>query len=267
MERFIKFYKYQGAGNDFVMIDNIFGEVTLSAKDIVFLCDRHKGVGADGVILLESADNYDFRMTYYNSDGTEAEMCGNGARCIALFAHHLGIGNNNKLFIALDGEHEATIIEDDGASATVAIKMVDIDMINSVGEAAYQLDSGVQHYVEFVRDVNEVRVESEGAEIRYDSRFADIGGVNVNYVSIKDSVLYIRTYEKGVEGETLACGTGSVAAAVAAYNSGRVDSNEVKVITRGGELTITFEKHFKNIKLIGAADKVFSGVITIKEKE
>ncbi len=259
----IKFYKYQGAGNDFVMIDNTFGEVNLKAKDIIALCDRHKGVGADGVILIENADNYDFRMRYFNSDGSEAEMCGNGARCITLFAHHLGIGNEHKLFIALDGEHDANVTKDDGCKGEVAVKMKDVDMISALDGSSYLLDTGVQHYVKFVNNVDELNIEQEGADIRYDSRFVDIGGVNANFVTIKRGILYIRTYEKGVEEETLACGTGSVAAAIAAYNSGRINTLSTKVITRGGELTITFDKYFKNVYLTGGADMVFSGLIRI----
>ncbi len=262
----LSFYKYQGTGNDFIMIDNLFGDISLTTMQIATLCDRHKGIGADGVILLEYADDYDFRMNYYNSDGTEAAMCGNGARCIALFAHHLLIGVQNKLFIAPDGPHTASILECVGAKGNISIGMTDVDMINAIDNNTYLLNSGVNHLVCFVNDVDTIDVSTVGATLRYNDRFADIGGVNVNFVTVKDGKLYIRTYEKGVEGETLACGTGSVAAAIAAYNSKRIESLEPVVVTRGGELIISFDSNFKNINLIGEAAQVFKGVVVISNK-
>lgn len=251
----LQFYKYEGAGNDFVMIDNRDGKLSLTTKEIEALCDRNMGIGGDGLMLIETLQGYDFYMRYYNSDGSEVGMCGNGGRCIALFAHHLGIGGSVKKFKAKDGEHAAEIVSADERNGIVKIQLIDIEQINKITTDKFFLNSGVPHYVEFVNDVKKVDVESLGRRIRYSVE----GGTNVNFVQIVGDTLIIRTYERGVEGETLACGTGATAAAVAAHYSRRVSSNNVNVRVLGGELSVSFDETYRNITLTGGARKIFKG--------
>lgn len=251
----LQFYKYEGAGNDFVMIDNRDGKLSLTTKEIEALCDRNMGIGGDGLMLIETLQGYDFYMRYYNSDGSEVGMCGNGGRCIALFAHHLGIGGSVKKFKAKDGEHAAEIVSADERNGIVKIQLIDIEQINKITADKFFLNSGVPHYVEFVDDVKKVDVESLGRRIRYSVE----GGTNVNFVQIVGDTLIIRTYERGVEGETLACGTGATAAAVAAHYSRRVSSNNVNVRVLGGELSVSFDETYRNITLTGGARKIFKG--------
>lgn len=251
----LQFYKYEGAGNDFVMIDNRDGKLSLTTKEIEALCDRNMGIGGDGLMLIETLQGYDFYMRYYNSDGSEVGMCGNGGRCIALFAHHLGIGGSVKKFKAKDGEHAAEIVSADERNGIVKIQLIDIEQINKITTDKFFLNSGVPHYVEFVDDVKKVDVESLGRRIRYSVE----GGTNVNFVQIVGDTLIIRTYERGVEGETLACGTGATAAAVAAHYSRRVSSNNVNVRVLGGELSVSFDETYRNITLTGGARKIFKG--------
>lgn len=251
----LQFYKYEGAGNDFVMIDNRDGKLSLTTKEIEALCDRNMGIGGDGLMLIETLQGYDFYMRYYNSDGSEVGMCGNGGRCIALFAHHLGIGDSVKKFKAKDGEHAAEIVSADERNGIVKIQLIDIEQINKITADKFFLNSGVPHYVEFVDDVKKVDVESLGRRIRYSVE----GGTNVNFVQIVGDTLIIRTYERGVEGETLACGTGATAAAVAAHYSRRVSSNNVNVRVLGGELSVSFDETYRNITLTGGARKIFKG--------
>lgn len=251
----LQFYKYEGAGNDFVMIDNRDGKLSLSTKEIEALCDRNMGIGGDGLMLIETLQGYDFYMRYYNSDGSEVGMCGNGGRCIALFAHHLGIGGSVKKFKAKDGEHTAEIISADERNGIIKIRLIDIEEINKITTDKFFLNSGVPHYVEFVDDVKKVDVENLGRRIRYSVE----GGTNVNFVQIVGDTLIVRTYERGVEGETLACGTGVTAAAVAAHYSRRVSSNNINIIALGGELSVSFDETYRNITLTGGARKIFKG--------
>lgn len=253
----LDFYKYEGAGNDFILIDNRMADIRLSVEDIVALCNRNMGIGADGVMLIENSKDTDFYMRYYNSDGSEVGMCGNGGRCISLFAHHLGIGGTIKHFKAKDGNHTAEIVTADDKMGLVKVKLIDIDEVKEIGENKFFLNSGVPHYVEFVDDVKSVDVESVGREIRYSVE----DGTNVNFVQMVGDLLVMRTYERGVEGETLACGTGATAAAVAAHFSGKISKNTVDVRVLGGELKITFDNDYKNVWLIGGARKVFKGEI------
>lgn len=217
-------YKYQGAGNDFLIADNRDGTLRLSPEQVARLCDRRYGVGADGLMLLETSDRYDFRMVYYNSDGSGGMMCGNGGRCIVAFAADRGVKNFE--FEAADGYHCAEILSDDGIIKTVRLKMTDVLEIKAyeslegipMPSKGYFLNTGTRHYVRFVDDVEHCDVVSEGRQIRYASEFMP-EGANVNFVEPCGDVLKVRTYEKGVEDETNACGTGIVASCLAAWSS------------------------------------------------
>ena len=220
------FYKYQGAGNDFLIADNRSGELQLSTEQIEALCDRRYGVGADGLMLLESSDEYDFRMVYYNSDGSGGMMCGNGGRCMVAFAADCGIEHFD--FEAADGFHTAQILASDGNQKTVRLKMKDVEEINQyvaldgvhVPSEGFFLDTGTRHYVRFVSDLQDYDIVAEGRDIRYNARQLQPVGANVNYVEPFEGGIKVRTYEKGVEDETFACGTGIVASCVASFAKG-----------------------------------------------
>lgn len=260
----LKFYKYQGAGNDFLIADNRDGSIRLTAGQIAVLCDRRYGVGADGVMLLESPDENlssdelrqstdGFRMTYYNSDGSGGMMCGNGGRCIVAFAADMGIVNFN--FMAADGHHSAEIISSNGKEKTVSLQMKNVsecvhyDSLTGVDVPSdgYFLDTGTRHFVRFVRGVDEYDVVSEGRDIRYGAEELQPVGANVNFVEPCGSILKIRTYEKGVEDETFACGTGIVASCLAAYKEGSAPSSEsagmvtYDVKAKRDRLSVTFK--------------------------
>lgn len=260
----IKFSKYQGTGNDFVILDNRGNEYAdLSNAQVKLLCDRKFGIGADGLMLLNTHPAFDFEMIYYNADGNEGSMCGNGGRCLVKFAYHSGIVKQSYRFIATDGPHDAEI----DSNGQVKLKMKDVDEI-SEGDDYSLLNTGSPHYVTFVQDVKSVDVFDEGRKIRYSKTFAK-EGVNVNFVeTIDDDTIYVRTYERGVEAETLSCGTGVTASAlVAAHNENGF--NGVNVQTPGGSLSVEFSaskdgNEFSNIWLIGPAELVFKGEIEVK---
>lgn len=220
------FYKYQGAGNDFLIADNRSGELHLSTEQIASLCDRRYGVGADGLMLLERSAEYDFRMVYFNSDGSGGMMCGNGGRCMVAFAADLGIEHFD--FDAADGFHTAQILAASGAQKTVRLKMKDVADIQkyesltgvNVPTQGCFLDTGTRHYVRFVEGLESYDIVSEGRDIRYNGQELQPVGANVNYVEPFDGGVKVRTYEKGVEDETFACGTGIVASCVASYVTG-----------------------------------------------
>lgn len=248
-------YKYQGTGNDFVLLDNRDNSILLSTEQIKWLCDRRFGIGADGLMLLELAPNVDFKMVYYNSDGNESSMCGNGGRCITAFAKQIGVIKNEAKFLAIDGLHEAKISED-----WVSLKMNDVRKIE-VGDDYFYLNTGSPHYVKFVSDVENLDVYAEGKKIRYNTRF-EAEGTNVNFIEKKENELFVRTYERGVENETLSCGTGVTAAAlVAAIGGVSTTKNNCVIKTLGGNLNVKFEKvlenTFYNIWLEGPAAFVF----------
>lgn len=223
----MKFFKYQGAGNDFLIADNRDGSIVLSTEQIAALCDRRYGVGADGLMLLDAPeDGEDFRMTYYNSDGSGGMMCGNGGRCIVAFAADMGIESFR--FHAADGPHVAQILSSEGYTKVVRLQMKDVATYDrydeltgvSVPSDGCFLDTGTRHYVRIVEGVDEYDIVGEGRDIRYNGKELQPVGANVNFIESADGVLKVRTYEKGVEDETFACGTGIVASCMAAYKSG-----------------------------------------------
>ena len=256
------FYKYQGTGNDFIILNNSSGEYhQLSNATVRDLCDRHFGIGADGLMLFNKKEGFDFEMVYFNSDGHTGSMCGNGGRCIVQFAYDLGIKKYTYKFLASDGVHEAEI----EMNGTIRLKMNDVNEVNEQAEYSL-LNTGSPHYVLFVQDVKNIDVLLKGREIRYSKEFAE-KGVNVNFVELLDKeTIYVRTYERGVEAETLSCGTGVTAAALlCAHNS--PGFNRVSVKTPGGNLNVEYHKtdnsHFSNIWLCGPALLSFKGEIEI----
>ncbi|GAO43673.1 diaminopimelate epimerase [Flavihumibacter petaseus] len=259
----LPFYKYQGTGNDFVILDNRAGQLQLSLSQIHYICDRRFGIGADGLMLLNQLPGFDFAMKYYNADGRESSMCGNGGRCLVKFAFHCGLARSTYKFIAADGPHEAEI---DGHSI-VRLKMQDVTAINQ-HNGDMVLDTGSPHYVKSVVNLMDYDVFHKGKEIRYHSEFQP-GGINVNFVEqLSDDEIMVRTYERGVEDETLSCGTGVTASAIVNYHN-ELGFNEVIVTTRGGKLSVEFERmpdgSFTNVWLCGPAEKVFEGSITLPE--
>lgn len=257
----MKFYKYQGTGNDFILIDNrtnFFDKENVSY--IRNLCDRRFGIGADGLILLENDDQTDFKMIYYNADGNISSMCGNGGRCIVAFAKNLNVfSGNDTHFMAPDGIHYATINPD----KTISLKMNDISEIKIEKDFVF-LNSGSPHHIMFVNNITDIDVKKQGASIRYSTLYLEKGGTNVNFVEqIDENCFKIRTYERGVEDETLSCGTGATAVAVAMYHTQKTGSESVKILVEGGELYINFEKKdfYQKIYLTGKATAVFEGEI------
>jgi len=253
----LTFYKYQGTGNDFVLIDN--RNLTFpkeNTKLVAFLCDRKFGVGADGLILLENHAEHDFNMVYYNSDGHTSTMCGNGGRCMVAFAKYLEIFTHSTVFDAVDGLHTATIEGD-----IVSLQMQDVSEIKAKPNAIF-MDTGSPHHVQIVEDLANFNVAKEGAKLRY-GLYGESGS-NINFVEEKeDGVFAVRTYERGVEDETLSCGTGVTAVALAMHNSGKTKNNEVDIQAEGGNLKVKFtsDNGYANIFLIGAAKQVFKGEI------
>jgi diaminopimelate epimerase len=258
----LQFYKYQGTGNDFILADNRKGEYILKTAQIHQLCDRRFGIGADGLMLLNQKQGFDFEMKYYNADGKEGSMCGNGGRCMAKFAYHLGIHREVYRFVASDGIHEAEIDID----GIVSLKMKDVKAVKKFHND-FVLDTGSPHYIKMTSNVMDVDVFKKGSEIRHSKEFEE-EGINVNFVeqmSEADKII-VRTYERGVEDETYSCGTGVTAAALVCYHNEN-GFNEVEVKTIGGTLTVEFdrvdENKFENIWLCGPAEKVFEGSVEI----
>lgn len=257
----ISFSKYQGTGNDFIIIDNRQNTVQLSTEKINDLCDRRFGIGADGLMLLQTANGYDFEMKYYNADGKEGTMCGNGGRCLVKFAHDNGITKTKYVFTAIDGEHEAEF----GDRNWVHLKMKDVHEVHSKF-GNFILDTGSPHYIDTVDDIMSVDVAKAGREIRYSKEFKE-KGINVNFVQqIDEDTIMVRTYERGVEDETYSCGTGVTASAlISAHNE--KGFNRIEVKTKGGFLAVEFNKindeQFNNIWLCGPATFVFKGEVEI----
>ena len=250
-----KFYKYQGTGNDFVMIDNRNKTFPVSQAYIEHLCHRRFGIGADGLILLQNDANYDFKMVYFNADGREGSMCGNGGRCTVRFAEDLRIFKNETKFIAVDGEHTAQ-----ANTQVISLKMGIVHSLERQAEYDF-MNTGSPHYVKYVTDIGAFDVFSTGKEIRYSEEWVNRGGTNVNFVEVIDEeTIYVRTYERGVEDETYSCGTGVTAAALSANLRFGMKS-PIKVITKGGNLQVSFENNFQKIHLIGPAVRVFEGIL------
>lgn len=252
------FNKYQGAGNDFIIIDNRKGLFSADNHILINkLCDRRFGIGADGLILISEDQDYDFEMKYFNSDGYEGSMCGNGGRCSAAFAIKEGIANKKMIFRAIDGIHDA--IQKD---SLISLKMNDVAETGFVNNN-YFINTGSPHYIIFNDNIEAIDVNSSGREIRMSSDFAP-AGTNVNFVQASDNEIFVRTFERGVEAETLSCGTGVTASAIASVLSGHFDRDTVSVRTKGGDLTVSFRidgKKVTDIWLTGPATFVFEGMI------
>ena len=258
----IEFFKYQGTGNDFVILDNRDNKYDgLTTKQVNHICDRRFGIGADGLMLLSKKEGYDFEMVYFNADGNQSSMCGNGGRCLVKFAYHMGIHKTTYRFIATDGEHIADI----GTDNIVRLKMVDVNKVEQHSSYAV-LNTGSPHFIKFSNNVKDIDVHETGREIRYSAKLKE-KGINVNFVeSLDEDSIFVRTYERGVEDETMSCGTGVTAAAlVSAHNE--KGFNRVEVKTPGGHLSVEFDKvdedHFENIWLCGPAEFVFKGEVEV----
>jgi diaminopimelate epimerase len=252
------FYKYQGTGNDFIMIDNRKNTFNKNnTKLIEKLCDRRFGIGADGLILLENDDLTDFKMVYFNADGNQSSMCGNGGRCLVAFAKKLEIIKDTTTFMAIDGLHHATINDQN----IVSLQMKDVEKINIQPNYTF-LDTGSPHHVTLVENLDQFPVKTEGGKIRY-SNLYEPSGSNVNFVIQKgDNEFSIRTYERGVEDETLSCGTGATAVAIAMHALGKTNKSSVSINVEGGKLEISFTKEkssYTHVFLKGPATFVFEG--------
>lgn len=255
----INFSKFHGAGNDFIMINAIKNEIVLSEELIFKMCDRRTGIGADGLIILMHSDNHDFRMRYYNCDGKESTFCGNGGRCIAAFAHQQGIIKKEATYEAVDGIHKAKVTETSPNEYLVELTMRDI-LSYKLDENSLLIDTGSPHYVKKVVNLDSMNVNAEGAKIRYDKDIST-DGVNVDFLLNDNGNIRIRTYERGVENETLACGTGVTASAMAA--SLWYGGNDIDIYTQIAKLNVRFDKDnntFKNVVLTGPAAHVFDGM-------
>lgn len=258
----IKFSKYQGTGNDFVMIDNRNNTFQKENNKLVaYLCDRKFGIGGDGLILIENDNSSDFKMVYYNSDGNESTMCGNGGRCLVAFAENLNVIKQSCSFIAIDGMHHAEINDE-----IVALQMIDVSEIQ-ISENHVFLNTGSPHHVVVVDDVDNFDVFNEGKQIRYSEDYAP-SGTNVNFVQqISEDYFKVRTYERGVENETLSCGTGATAVAIAMFETEKTSKNKLHIEVPGGLLTVSFAKmndgSYSQVILSGPAQKVFEGEIKV----
>lgn len=264
----IKFYKYQATGNDFVIIDAREKKLVLEKKDIQFLCDRHFGIGSDGLIIFGNSDKADFSMQFFNPDGSSGMMCGNGGRSIVKFASDKGVISDSCSFIAPDCLHFATINND-----IISLKMANPTLFQA-HQDGYYINTGTSHFVVFENALNEIDIIKKGRALRYDERFSPYNGCNVNFVEeISANNLKIQTYERGVEDETLACGTGICAAALTySIEKGlKNGKHTINISAKGGDLQVEFEKKSDNslseVYLIGTANSVFEGEIEISKKK
>ncbi len=257
----IKFYKYQGTGNDFIIVDDRQKTFNTDKAHVAQLCHRRFGIGADGLILLQPHQELDFYMQYFNSDGAESSMCGNGGRCLAAFAHLLGLSKNNTMqFMAIDGVHEAKILENN----VVSLKMNNVNHIAVFGDS-YELNTGSPHYVAFTKQLKSFDLITNAKAIRYNSIYKQ-AGINVNFIEpTGTNDLFVRTYERGVEDETYSCGTGVTACAIvqAVKNNFSNGQHAINIQTPGGNLTVSYQKNentFTNVWLTGPAVLVFTGI-------
>ena len=260
----IPFYKYQGAGNDFILIDN--RDLAVDHNDpamIARLCDRRFGIGGDGIMFLQNKEGFDFEMVYYNSDGQPSSMCGNGGRCIVAFAKFLGVINSETEFLAVDGPHHAKISE---TGDWVSLHMIDVDTVTRDRDD-YVLNTGSPHYVQLVNGgLTDKDVFADGRDIRYNDTYK-AKGININFVEPATEGYFVRTYERGVEDETYACGTGVTAVALAmAQHNNQTGSITTPIKVLGGNLNIRFNYDgvkYTDIYLEGPAVQVFSGTVDI----
>ena len=251
------FYKYQGTGNDFILIDDRANVFPLKDVSLVAcLCDRRFGIGADGLILIQNAATSDFKMVYFNADGNESSLCGNGARCTIAFANFLNCIEDKTTFEAVDGLHSAHIDGD-----IISLQMHDVSKIQAFENHTF-LDTGSPHHVEMVEKLKTFDVYGNGKRIREESPYY-MTGTNVNFVEqLAKDQFAIRTYERGVEDETLSCGTGATAVALAMYENKKTTATKIKINVQGGVLEIQFEvtdKGYSQIFLSGPAEQVYSG--------
>jgi diaminopimelate epimerase len=258
----LNFHKYQATGNDFIIIDDREKAFDVNNNSLIQrLCHRKFGIGADGLILLRNEKEVDFRMLYYNADGYEGSMCGNGGRCVTAFAHQLLPSKTQFQFMAFDGLHKSAVKSVYNDGFIVKLEMQQVAAPEIIGNDLL-LNTGSPHYVKFVTDVALTDVNVEGKSIRNSGPFLR-NGVNVNFVEINQQFLTMRTYERGVEDETLSCGTGATAAAIAAFWNKKIDTNSVDIHTRGGNLNVSFDasnnKIFTSVYLTGEATPVFEG--------
>lgn len=255
----INFHKYQGTGNDFILIDSFNDNIQLNQEQISKMCDRRFGIGADGLMILRRKKGFDFDMDFYNSDGNPGSMCGNGGRCIVAFAHDQGIISDKANFWAPDGEHEATFKNHD----EIALKMINVDQIEN-SELGLVMDTGSPHLVLFKED-DKIDVYNEGKKIRFSDAFKE-NGINVNFVIPAQEKSTIFTYERGVENQTYSCGTGTVASALA-LNKEKNYNSPIHFNTLGGDLSVSFEQisnnTYRNIWLTGPAKQTYSGIYNL----
>lgn len=254
----LAFSKYQATGNDFIMVDNRKENFPKNDKSLVArLCDRRFGIGADGLILMEESEMFDFTMVYFNADGGQGSFCGNGSRCSVIFAHSLDMIRDHGRFEAFDGEHEAIV-----GSGLIKVRMADVQNGSKVLNGTF-IDTGSPHYVEIHQNVDDLDVERLGSSLRYSSEFSP-AGANINFVEMLEAGnIRVRTYERGVEAETLSCGTGVTASALV---TAAETTSEVQVLTLGGELKVSFERQensYSNIWLEGPAQKSFDGEVDL----
>jgi len=258
------FYKFHGTGNDFILLDGRLSNGAISSETIALLCHRHFGIGADGLIVVSPKQGYDFEMIYFNSDGSPARMCGNGARCVAAFATMLGISGKNPAFLAGDGPHTARVNSVTENEWVVEVSMADVEIPAEYGNHT-EINTGTPHFVNIVKETSEVDIVAEGRRIRYSEKYSE-NGINVDWLSFSKNTLKVRTYERGVEDETLSCGTGVTACAlVAALTTGQTNW---KVETRGGNLEVSMKKEegkFTDILLTGPVKLVYKGEINFTE--
>jgi len=260
----LQFAKYHGTGNDFILIDDREENFRGDSEFIKKLCDRHFGIGADGLMLLQTAAGFDFRMVYYNADGKESSMCGNGGRCIVAFARKLGLLDTEKAsFVATDGPHEAIILHEHPEETQVKLKMIDVSPIHITGDHAF-INTGSPHFVIETEQINSLDIIAEGRKIRYSDAFSP-GGTNVDFLQYNSASIRVRTYERGVEDETLSCGTGVTAAAIfAAASRPSTYPSPIQTLTLGGPLQVHYsgsDNGFGEIWLEGPASLVFEGKI------
>ena len=261
------FSKFHGAGNDFIMVDNRDSEYFIFSEHVAKLCHRRFGIGADGLIILHKSliPNVDFKMLYFNSDGNLGSMCGNGGRSFVAFLDTLGLMDKKVTFEAYDGLHDAEILWKGENEWLSELELRDVDNVEVLSPNEFFLDTGSPHLVVFVDNLNEIDITEMGRKLRYDSRFAP-NGTNVNFVSHKNGVIFARTYERGVEDETLSCGTGVTASAIAAKEFYDIPDDKIKVKAKGGSFDISFKKEgeiITDIRLKGPVRKVYSGKVDL----